>query len=491
MAESSTGTAREGAPQTDEHYRTIVEDIPALVCTFREGGTILYVNDAYGRYFNRTRDELVGSSFMMLIPEKDREYVKAAFGALTAENPVAVYDHRVIAPDGAIRHQRWTDRAVFDEQGRLKYYQSIGEDVTERKEAEERLKTYELMVQSAHDAVFFKDLESRYVLANPKTLEVFGRPAEEVLGKNDLELTGGSPEARANVDDDRKVFESGAPLQITKRMTDPGGKEYWFQAIKVPQFDENGAVRGLVGIARDVTEQKHAEDRVLRYQEQLRKLAARLSSTEERERRSLAADLHDHIGQSLAVAKMRLSGLRRAGLAADAAGQIDEVYRLVDEMVQATRSLTFQLSPALLYEVGFEAAAEWLAEQIGERHGIAVQLTASQGAGPIPEEPASLLYRGLRELLMNVVRHAEAEKAKVTIGQEAGSVSLTVEDNGRGFDFDQVVSRAGDAGGFGLFSIRERLSSAGGRLEVESRPGKGARVTISVPLARSDAKANR
>lgn len=136
----------------------------------------------------------------------------------------------------------------------------INKEGLKRKRAEEELQSYKFMVESAHDAIFFKDLDSRYVIANAKTLESFGLSREEVVGKNDYELLVDQEEAKKNIEDDQIVFRTGKPREITKHMTRPNGKEYWFEAIKVPRADDKGNIIGLVGIARDVSERKRAEE---------------------------------------------------------------------------------------------------------------------------------------------------------------------------------------------------------------------------------------
>lgn len=148
---------------------------------------------------------------------------------------------------------------VRDKSGKTLYYEGIVQDITERKKAEGKLEQYQVMVESAQDAIFYKDLESRYIIANNKTLEAFGLSREQVIGKNDYEIMPDEEQAKRNIEDDRLVFRTGKATEFTKCMTDAEGKERWFHAIKVPQFDDRRKIVGLIGVARDITDRKKTE----------------------------------------------------------------------------------------------------------------------------------------------------------------------------------------------------------------------------------------
>jgi PAS domain S-box-containing protein len=234
---------------------------------------------------------------------------------------------------------------------------------------------------------------------------------------------------------------------------------------------------GLIG---NVLERKKAEEELRKYQEQLRSLASQLSLVEERERHRIATDLHDYVGQPLALCKIKLGALRES-VSSALAESVDGIRDLIEQTIQYTRSLTFEISPPILYELGFEAAVEWLGEQIPNRHSIRFEFENDGQPKPIEDEARVLLFQTVRELLVNVVKHAQARNSSVSIRRDGNNIQITVEDDGIGFDISKLGSYLRTKT-FGIFSIRERLNSIGGHLNVESEPGKGTRVTIIAPL---------
>jgi signal transduction histidine kinase len=218
------------------------------------------------------------------------------------------------------------------------------------------------------------------------------------------------------------------------------------------------------------------------YRDQLRSLASQLAITEERQRRDIATYLHDRIGQELALIKLRLESVRGCAREDEHNRVIDQVCELSAEIIRRTRTLTFEISPPILHELGLAPAIEWLADTMQSQHGLTVSVVAD----PVPvleEDLSALVFRSTNELLNNVVRHACARSAAVRVRTSGPWLRVEVEDDGCGFVPDHVAQ----AGAFGLFSIRERLTYVGGRLELRSAPDQGTRATIVAPLARKHA----
>jgi signal transduction histidine kinase len=233
----------------------------------------------------------------------------------------------------------------------------------------------------------------------------------------------------------------------------------------------------------EVRERELRQKEILSYQEKLRGLSAELILTEERERREIATDLHDVIGQTLAMAKMKTGALRGFCSAPEAAGGLKDLASFIDEAILATRNLTFQLASPILYELGLESALERLAEDMRKRHGLRVDFSGDGRNKPLPTETSVMIFKAVRELLMNAVKHSKATEVRVRVRSAAGKIAVTVRDNGRGFNA-AAAGYGTDRRGFGLFSIREKVSHLGGAFRLSTRPGAGTLAVITAPLGK-------
>jgi signal transduction histidine kinase len=231
-----------------------------------------------------------------------------------------------------------------------------------------------------------------------------------------------------------------------------------------------------------VVERAKAGRAMKEYQTQLRTLASQLSLAEQQERLRIATALHDSIGQNLAMTKMKLSAIRQLPLPDDMVPEIQQLRNLLDETIRSTRSLSFDLSPPILHDLGLEAALDWLAERAEQEHSINIEFQDDGSDKPLDESLRNLLFTMVRELVMNIVKHAKANSAKISVWREGNQIQIEVQDQGCGFDVSKAVSDRNKAGGFGLFSIRERLRYFGGRLAIQSNPGNGTRVRLTAPL---------
>lgn len=228
---------------------------------------------------------------------------------------------------------------------------------------------------------------------------------------------------------------------------------------------------------RSTGEQGGDQRRTGEYLDRLRRLASELVVAEERERRRIANDVHDGLGDELSLARIKAAELAAAH---PADPRVTELTRILDRCIGAARTLTFALAPPVLHEIGLHAALEWLVERRNADSGVQMSFSGPPEPAVMTEAERILCYRSVRELLRNVVKHAGARSAAVTARMRAGAYEIEVFDDGQGFDAAQALSHA-EATGFGLFSIRERLRDLGGQLLVRSTIGAGSRLTMRLP----------
>jgi signal transduction histidine kinase len=231
------------------------------------------------------------------------------------------------------------------------------------------------------------------------------------------------------------------------------------------------------------TMNEELERRVLERTQQLRNLAAELSLAEDRQRRAIASDLHDQIGQTMAMVKLRLQEIQGDHIFGSLYGQLGEITGLIDQAIRFTRTLTVELSPPILHSLGLEAALEWLGGQMKQKYGFKVILKRGKQPVTLTDDLRGALFRFVSELLVNVGKHAQATYVLVAMQQGGTNLEISVGDNGRGFDPGRLEPSNSGKQGFGLFSIKERIGYFGGTLRIESKPGAGARVTLRVPIA--------
>lgn len=230
-------------------------------------------------------------------------------------------------------------------------------------------------------------------------------------------------------------------------------------------------------MVENINERRQNEEKLLSYQQQLQSLTSELSLSEERERRRIASNLHDRIGQTLAFARLKLGTLAQRM----EPKAVEELRQLIEQAIGDTRSLTVELSPPVLYELGLVAALEWLARKIQQEHGIRTRFHDDGQPKPLDDNFRVVLFQAVRELLVNVVKHARASHAQVLIRRDADALRIIIEDDGAGFNPGLVTANP-DTRSFGLFHIRERLEYLGGRMKLRSEIGRGTRVTLIAPL---------
>ena len=467
-------------------YRSIMGNSYVAIALMDLDYKILIANETIGKKFNKPVNEIIGRECFHEF-EKRQAICPHCPGRQAIETgEPAEAESEGVRDDGSRFPVRIQTFPAIEPDGAVIGFVEIIEDITERKKAEEALSASELKyrttLNSMSDAIHVVDADLNVVLINDRFFQwvsELGIKIDFPIGQAINEIFPFLTDRICN--EYHRVFKYGKVF-TTEESNEIAGKRIITETRKIPIY-ESGRVVRVVTVIRDITKRKQAEQKLLEDKAQLKFLASQLTLTEERERREIATELHDRIGQSLVISKIKLDQLRKSVVSEEFIQTLSEVCNCLEQVIQDTRTLTFDLSSPILYELGFEAAvAEWLDEQIREKYGINTEFVDDRQSKPLDDDIRVLLFRNVRELLINVVKHSNARNVKVSISRVDKRIIVTVEDDGIGFDSAEAASKAAERATFGLFSIRERLEQLEGYLEIKSAPGHGSRITMTAPL---------
>ncbi|MCL6621245.1 MAG: PAS domain S-box protein [Syntrophobacterales bacterium] len=469
----------------EARYRRLVELSPDAIALHQDG-RFVFLNPAAARMLGAdTPEELVGREVL--------EVVAPAYRELAQERIRQVLEGTGEVPRQELQLKRRDGGVVEVETAavRLLYHGRpavlvIARDITARRRAEAALRQSEArfrtIFENAPIGIGLMELDGKGLEVNAALINMLGYPQEELCRFTTEDLL--HPE---DVAERRRLFQElreGRRRGYVReaRFIRKDFRLLWTRVHTAAVRPDPDGPLLLVGMVEDITSQKEAQATLESYQERLRSLAAELSLTEERERRSLAVDLHDQVSQPLALAKMRLSALKEALAWEGRDQEVREALAFLEEAIAASRALTSKLSPPLLFEGDWEEAVAWLAEQVERRHHLQVTVHRGTPWPPLPEAHRVLLFHILQELLTNAVKHSRARKVEIFLDKRDNNLWIDIKDDGIGFDVADVLGKSGTMAGFGLFSIRERLGHMGAHLEISSRPQEGTTVRIRAPL---------
>ena len=475
--------------QVKELYQTLADSLPVGVYIYQDG-KFQFVNRQFQKHTGFGEAELLTKAPRELIHPEDRSGARQNAIKMLKETRLAPYEFRVINQNGETLWAMETVTSIIYNGKRA----TLGNfmDITERKQAEEALREseerYSALVnlggRVGEAIIMLQDKDGVYSIqtfVSDEWARITGYSEAELLGMSFLDLLDPKYREASLKRHKRKISGEIMPGLFEMSVIRKDGTEVPIEVTSA--YTTYKGERVNVAFIRDITGRKEAEAKLLDYQHELRSLAAQLSLAEERERRIIATELHDRISQTLAICNIKLGALLELSSATHYLSKnINELRELISQMIKETRSLSFSISSPLLYLFGLDAAIEQLAEDMQEQYGIIFHYEASKQLQPLDDDVRVLLYRAVYEIFANILKHAKAHHVEVAMKQHAGFLRIIIEDDGEGFITSQLTDNMRKTKGFGLFSVRERLSYIGGKIDIDSQPGRGTKVTITAPL---------
>jgi len=257
--------------------------------------------------------------------------------------------------------------------------------------------------------------------------------------------------------------------------------------IAMARFDDMMELRRLnAELQAEITERKRAEEEVTKHRRNLQRLSAQLINAQEAERKRISQELHDEMGQALTAMRINLAAIEKdlpSGLAPTIRERLAETSWLADQTLEQTRELSLDLRPSMLDDLGLLPTLRWYVNRYAKRLNIEVEFEAIDFEERLTAEMETALYRIVQEALTNVARHAQANRVRIRLERKEAKVRAFIEDDGQGFDAQEVIDREAPARGAGLLGIQERVASLGGRFSIQSRPGQGTRLSLEIPTS--------
>jgi PAS domain S-box-containing protein len=329
--------------------------------------------------------------------------------------------------------------------------------------------------------VFYEGHDGKYLGCNQAFCDFMGRPRDEIVSRTVFEINA-SPAAQESFESDQEMMADNLSFEVVERVMLRGDGSSRNVIVYKSLLTDRGEGNGIVGALLDITELKESQAREQFYKGKLVALASSFAASKEQERRLIACEIHDSISQNLALSKLKLKLLGSRVEDPDAKSGIDEIVGTIDEALQYTRTLTFELGIPILYQLGLDSALQWLTEEMRRKHSLVVRYRSIRLPKRMEDDMKAFLFRSAQELLMNVIKHADADEACLSVENRRRNITLTVEDNGRGFDPGVLSLSDLSNRSYGFFSIETIARSLGGEFSVKSDPGKGASVSIRIPL---------
>jgi PAS domain S-box-containing protein len=477
--------AQQALEETRDRYARLYDFAPVGYLTLDEKGNVLEINLTGATLLGLDRSEIIGRPLAARIASSETH---AFFHHLskTFKSPGnVVTELKLLGRDAEPCHVRLESASVLSE---TRVCLTVMTNITEQRrlasELQQTLTEQEALLATIPAIVFYMDMNLRYMTVSQVFAGFLGRPVEDVVGKSDFELFShelAEEFQRIN----REVLRSGSLRSgLERQLADAHGNTAHLSMVLAPFYDNEGKIAGLVGVGLDVTQIKMAASINQELMQQNRMLTQNLFSVQESERRHLARELHDELGQWLTAIHAEAQAIESM---LDREHKIEAsvlaISNSASKMHTVIRDMLSQLRPALLDELGLADSLRELVDQWKKRHpGISSELVLEGNLSGFNENVNITVYRIVQEALSNASNYADADQVSVWVRHEAGAtpdtdaVSLCVEDNGKGFDPEHASK------GLGLLGMRERAIAAGGDFALRSAPGMGAHIEVHLPL---------
>jgi PAS domain S-box-containing protein len=467
--------AEQRVRESEARLLAFTDNSPALMCLKDAEGRYRFVNAQFLERYGLRREHVIGRKDEELFPRRQALALMRADGEVLARGSAVHFEEAA-----GERISLVSKFPVLDGVG------VVMTDITDRRLTEQALREQRKLLAEAQKIAGLGswewDPENGRVLWSDELYRIYGVSPEAFRPSFESYLERVHPEDRQQSGAMlARALMDGRAFTMQERIVRPGGEVRYLRSQGEVLRNERGKPVKVLGASLDVTEQRHSESALRQAAQDLHALTRKLVQAEEGERRRIARELHDSVGQALSALNINLDIIHKGAQALPEAlrRRLEDAGALVERTLQSIEAVMAELRPPLLDEYGLGAALGWHVEEFTERTGIRVSLAdaTADGGKSLRADLGVALFRIAQEALNNIVKHARAQRVEIALGAAGGAMELTIRDDGVGFDIANTPR-----GRWGMTTMRERAEAAGGELKVDSAPGRGTRVTVKVPL---------
>lgn len=471
--------AKEQIKISETKFKSYTEKSPVAIYTTDVNGDCDYVNETWLKITGFTFKEALGKGWINALHPDDLQFVTENWYKSIESQGQWRFEYRFIhKKTKKITWVEGTAKKMYNQNDEIIGYLGTNVNITERKEAEEM---YRLMANNTNDiiAIHDKNFDIKYV--SPAIENILGFNYERIITKS-LERIAHRDDWVTIKDEIFNKLLKGIPIKpLTYRVYDINGNIVWLETL-ISTLTENGEITSLVSASRDITQWMTDKKKIENYQSSLQKLTREISMIEEKQKKEIAANIHDHLSQSLVISKMRISDLEKKKELKNYYEDLDFIKNHISKALENSRKITYELSPPIIYQLGIIDALDWFADETKEKYKIDFNFTTNTDSIELTEFKSILLFRSIQEAVTNTLKYAKASLITLDVNKTSEKVTVTLVDNGKGFDTKILNDNISSKSGFGLFAVKERIRNLSGKLDISSEIGVGTKIKITIPV---------
>jgi PAS domain S-box-containing protein len=386
--------------------------------------------------------------------------------------------------------ERWIrniGEPIYNDKNKIIGRRGVSQDITEQKltrnKIEKAEEMYRLLADNSNDLIFLQEPDSTFQYVSPSIINILGYEQSDILGKKVFDFLQKDDVEPLKKAMNKGLFRVKFMDAYTFRVRHKEGHFVWLEFLTSPTYkDKKNSY--FITSARDVTRWMLAKQEIQEYQTSLQRLTTEITLIEEKQKKEIASNIHDHLSQSLVISKMKINELKKNPKLKVIENDLKFIETHISEVLKNTRKITYDLSPPILYQLGIIDTLSWLLDDVEATHKVACRLISNVDNIILSDVKSILLYRSIQEVINNAIKYANASLLTLNLDKNKLGLDITLTDNGVGFDASLLNNYQNHSGsGFGLFTVQERIRNIQGKFTIASEINKGTVVKFFIPLS--------